>query len=257
MHSNATNFSKTAHHGLETPTSSAPPSPGPQSLKMALQQHLGTRPRSESGSSTPPAERAAKSRRYLLDADDSEIRAILQLRLEQEEGNRVKLRDLVFTRGFTTFDRQNPLSSESVFQGFFVLFWLGIGLLLVRVAAQNWRLHGSVLGNAEILKIMFERDILVLGITDAVLVGSTSFGLVLQNMVFKDWVRWRKSGWIIQNIWQTAYLGSIIAWTWYRDWPWTHSIFIVLHALAYIMKQHSYAFTNGYCKSILVRSNQN
>ena len=77
-------------HGLDTPISSAPPSPSPSSLKLVLQD-ISNRPRSESGSSTPPLERAAKSRRYLYNADDSEIRALLQARLEKEEGTRVRL----------------------------------------------------------------------------------------------------------------------------------------------------------------------
>jgi sterol O-acyltransferase len=124
--------------------------------------------------------------------------------------------------------------------------WLAIALLLLRVAAQNWKVHGSVLGNAEILHIMFEKDIVVLGITDAVMVGSTIFSLGLQKLIQYDYLNWRRSGWIIQNLWQTCFLAAILAWTLYRDWPWTHTIFIVLHTLVFVMKQHSYAFYNGY-----------
>jgi sterol O-acyltransferase len=224
----------------------------------SLREALNSVNRNRSGSSTPPGELSAKTRRYMLTADDDEIRAILQTRLDRElafqNGNPtkqpVRLRDLVFTKRFSTFDRQNPLNAESPFFGFFTLFWLAIALMLVKIAAQNWRLYGSVLGNAEILHIMFDRDILVLGITDGVMVGSTIFGLGLQKLVSQGFLTWRRSGWAIQTVWQMFFLLAVLAWTWYRDWPWTHTIFIVLHTLVFVMKQHSYAFYNGYCEWI-------
>lgn len=38
-----------------------------------------------------------------------------------------------------------------------------------------------------------------------------------------------------------------------RDWPWTHTVFFVLHGIVMLMKQHSYAFYNGYLSSIYER----
>ena len=140
------------------------------------------------------------------------------------------------------------MNSESPFLGFFTLFWLCIGMLLVRVAAQNYRRYGGVLGRAELLHMMFERDILVLGLTDGVMCAATAFSLVLQKLIWKDYISWSRSGWIVQNVWQTFYLFAVIGWTWYRNWPWTHTVFVVLHGLVFVMKQHSYAFYNGYCK---------
>jgi sterol O-acyltransferase len=223
------------------------------SLRTAL--NSAGRSSSGSGTSTPASELGAKTRRYLLTADDDEIRSILQARLDREAAlqgglKAVRLRDLVFTKRFSTFDRQNPLSAESPFHGFFTLFWLAIALMLIKVAAQNWKVYGSVLGKAEILHIMFDRDIVVLGITDAIMVASTIFGLGLQKVVSWGYLSWRRSGWIIQNVWQMFFLSAILGWIWYRDWPWTHTIFMVLHALVFLMKQHSYAFYNGYCKCI-------
>lgn len=195
-----------------------------------------------------------KKGRYILTADDPELRAILRSSIEREtsEGksgkHRTRFRDLVFTRQFTTFDRQNPLSAESPFHGFFTLFWLAIGLLLVRIAGQNWRTYGNIFGNAELLHIMFDRDLIVLGITDGVMTVAMAFGWALQKIIVKGYLNWNTSGWIIQNLWQTFYLGACIGWTYYRNWPWTHTVFIVLHSLVFVMKQHSYAFYNGYCK---------
>lgn len=35
-----------------------------------------------------------------------------------------------------------------------------------------------------------------------------------------------------------------------RDWPWTHTVYFVLHGLVMVMKQHSYAFTNGHLSAV-------
>lgn len=193
-------------------------------------------------------EKTDRKGRYVLTAEEPEIRDILKHKIEQEldPKKRKSFRDLVFTRQFTTFDRQNPLSSESPFHGFFTLFWLCMVMLLVRVAAHNWRDYGSILGRAEILHLMTDRDLLVLGITDGVMCLGTMFGLGLQKLIAKEYLSWSGSGWIIQNLWQSFYLGAVVWWTYYRDWPWTHTVFIVLHSLVFLMKQHSYAFYNGY-----------
>jgi sterol O-acyltransferase len=202
-------------------------------------------------------EETAKKGRYILTADDPQIREILQASIEREaeEMNGRKptkrFRDLVFTKRFTTFDRQNPAGAGSPFHGFFTLFWLAMALLLIRIAAQNWRNYGSVFGGAELLQMMFDREVLAMGLLDGVMTLTTAFSLILQKLIANGYLTWGGSGWIIQNIWQTFYLGASIGFTFYRHWPWTHTIFIVLHAFVYLMKQHSYAFYNGYCRSFL------
>nr|OQO17664.1 hypothetical protein B0A51_15601 [Rachicladosporium sp. CCFEE 5018] len=204
-------------------------------------------------------EKTDRKGRYVLTADDPEIREILRKGLEREEREaagkrpRTRIRDLVFTRQFTTFDRQNPTSAESPFFGFFTLFWLAMVLIFVQTALNNWSAYGSILGDNQIAKLMFSRELLTLGITDGVICAATSEAYFLQLAISKGWINWAKSGWIIQNLWQTAYLGTILWWTWFRDWPWTHSVFIVLHALVFVMKQHSYAFYNGYLSGVYRR----
>ena len=204
-------------------------------------------------------EKTNKKGRYVLTADDPEMREILRKGLEREEASQDPskrartIRDYVFTRQFTTFDRQNPLSSESPFHGFFTLFWLAMVLLFVRISAYNWKQYGNPLGNQAIMKMMFGRDVFVLGITDAVMCLSTGFGFFLQKAIAKGYLSWSRSGWIIQNLWQTFFLFAVVSWTLYREWPWTHTVFIVIHCLVFVMKQHSYAFYNGYLSSILRR----
>ncbi|KAL1311520.1 hypothetical protein AAFC00_001642 [Neodothiora populina] len=204
-------------------------------------------------------EKTSKKGRYILTADDPDLREILRKGLEREEASQDPskrsrtIRDYVFTRQFTTFDRQNPLSSESPFHGFFTLFWLAMVLVFLRVSAYNWKQYGNPLGDQAIMKLMFSHDVMVLGLTDGAMCLSTAFCLLLQRAVLKGYLSWTRSGWIIQNIWQTFYLGAAISWTMYREWPWTHTVFIVLHCLVFLMKQHSFAFYNGYLSSVYKR----
>lgn len=206
-------------------------------------------------------EKTDKKGRYVLTADDPEIQEILRKGMEREKASMDPskrprtIRDYVFTRQWTTFDRKNPLTSESPFHGFFTLFWLAMVLMFVRVCLNNWREYGSVLGRNEVMKLMFSRDVLVLGLTDGAMCLATSFGFFLHKVIVKGYFTWNKSGWIIQNIWQTSFLAAVVGWNVYRDWPWTHTIFIVLHAVVFLMKQHSYSFYNGYLSGVYRRRN--
>jgi hypothetical protein len=113
---------------------------------------------------------------------------------------RSKFSDLVFTRQFTTFDRQNVDSADSPFHGFFTLFWLGTAIYMIKLAAENWRQHGNILGSNEIMGLMFHRDVMVLGLSDGVMCGVTGFGLILQKLIFKGFLSWDRQGWIIQSV---------------------------------------------------------
>lgn len=142
--------------------------------------------------------------KYILKADDPELREILRKGLQREaeakssKRMRTRFRDLVFTRQFTAFDRQNTVRSP--FRGFFTLFWLATFLMLVKIAASNWKSYGSVFGRNEILTMMFHRDVLVLGLTDGIMCASTVFCLLLQKAILADYLSWNKHGWLIQNV---------------------------------------------------------
>lgn len=113
---------------------------------------------------------------------------------------RSKFSDLVFTRRFTAFDRNNTDSADSPFHGFFTLFWLGTAIFMMKVGAENWRQHGNILGTNEILGLMFHRDVMVLGLSDGVMCGATGFGLLLQKVIRHGFISWNKTGWIIQSV---------------------------------------------------------
>lgn len=141
--------------------------------------------------------------RYIFKTDDPELRDVLRKglqRVAETKGvkKRTQFSDLVFTRQFTAFDRQN--TERSPFRGFYTLFWLGTFLMLVKIAARNWQVYGSVFGRNEILTMMFHRDVLVLGLTDVFLCVSTVFCLLLQKTILAGYLSWNKQGWIIQNV---------------------------------------------------------
>jgi sterol O-acyltransferase len=202
-------------------------------------------------------ERTDKKGRYLLTVDDPETKALLRREIDRANGkkvrSRMRIRELVFTRQFTTFDRQNPTNEKSPFFGFFTLFWICMGFMVVKSAMKNYRAFGNILGRNELAQLMFQRDVAVMGLTDGAMFLGTFEGWLMQNLVQKRWINWASTGWIIQNIWQTAYLGAFVGWTYYRDWPWSHSIFITLHCLVFLMKMHSYSFYNGYLSSVTLR----
>jgi sterol O-acyltransferase len=142
--------------------------------------------------------------KYLLSADDPDILEILrrgaQRELEGGKKRRSRFSDLVFTRQFTAFDRQNPLAYDSPFHGFFTLFWMGTFLMLLKVAASNWKQYGSIFGRNEIVEMMISRDVVLLGLTDGIMCASTGFCLLLQLVIYRGWLSWSGSGWIIQNV---------------------------------------------------------
>ncbi|KAI7777174.1 hypothetical protein LA080_003906 [Diaporthe eres] len=192
---------------------------------------------------------------YTIASDDKELREILRRgvqRAKEPESNgkrKGRFSDYVFTRKFSTFDRQNAAAANSPFHGFFTLFWIAVAFLLLKIGAENWKSTGSPLGTNDIMKSMFKRDVVVLLISDGVMCGLTGVSWILQVLIKNDYLDWNSSGWIIQNIWQTIFIGSTIGWTQLRQWPWSHTVFFVLHSLVMLMKQHSYAFYNGYLSS--------
>lgn len=181
---------------------------------------LQEQPASEPSTTSEEADEPLESRRslpvklqetdqagqYLLTADDAELlKEVLRHNVHLEssgvpERRRFRFRDLEFTRQLSTFDRQNPSFSSSEFHGFFTLFWLSVSLLLVKVAANNWRMYGTVWGKNEIVRLMLHKDVLVLGLTDFVLCWSTVFCLGLQRVILRGYLRWSNMGWVIQNV---------------------------------------------------------
>ncbi len=49
------------------------------------------------------------------------------------------------------------------------------------------------------------------------------------------------------------FLAGVVGLTRWRAWPWTHTVFFVMHGLVMLMKQHSYAFYNGHLSTVFKR----
>ncbi|KAL8349892.1 hypothetical protein RB598_005302 [Gaeumannomyces tritici] len=151
-----------------------------------------------------------------------------------------------FTRTYSTFDRNNEATANSPFHGFFTLFWMAVFLAMVKMAVENWKAYGSPLGRNEIMSSMFRRDVAVLLAADAMMCALTGVCWLLQRAVLAGHLSWDRSGWIIQNVWQMLFIAGVVGLTLVRDWPWSHTVFFVMHGIVMLMKQHSYAFYNGH-----------
>ncbi|KAG5979650.1 hypothetical protein E4U55_004919 [Claviceps digitariae] len=172
---------------------------------------------------------------------------------DQAEKQRRKFRDYLFTHQFSAFDPHNSAAANNPFHGFYTLFWLAVALFMLKISVNNWMMYGTPLGSNEIMKIMFRRDVLVLFISDVIMCALTAVSWAIQRLVYHRVLDWDRSGWIVQNIWQTLFIAGVIFWTHVRDWPWTHTVFFVLHGLVMLMKQHSYAFYNGYLSTVYTK----
>lgn len=207
---------------------------------------------------------------YTVAADDKELRDILKRSMQRvremcnavrasivliatqakESGTSSKrkgrFRDYVFTKRFSTFDMRNEIAATSPFHGFFTLFWIAVSIFMLKLGAENWKKTGNPLGTNDIMKNMFKRDFVVILISDGIMCGATGVSWILQLLIRKGYMDWDGAGWIVQNVWQTTFIGANIGWTQLRAWPWSHTVFFVLHTLIMLMKQHSYSFYNGY-----------
>ncbi|KAH7410260.1 MBOAT, membrane-bound O-acyltransferase family-domain-containing protein [Phaeosphaeria sp. MPI-PUGE-AT-0046c] len=205
-------------------------------------------------------EDTGKESKYTVTTDDPDFREVMRSAMQREAEKRSggksksRPRELLFTRQYTAFDRKNP-KSQSPFHGFFTLFWISMALLLMKIAAWNYKTQGSVFGRAEILHLMVDRDLFVMLTTDVSMCAATSFGFFLHKAITRDYLTWNGWGWIIQSLWQTFFTVTVIWVTFWREWPWTHTVFIVLHVFVLLMKQHAYAFYNGYLSRVYRRRN--
>ncbi|KXT17859.1 hypothetical protein AC579_5884 [Pseudocercospora musae] len=147
----------------------------------------------------------------------------------------------------------DPRSSYGNFRGFFVLFWIGLAIMVFTSMLRSLKETGTVF----IFKQwpLFTKDIVDLAISDLCMCVTTALSLVF-NLVFvksKGILRWNRAGMIIQSIFQAAWLYFWVSWPFLRDWTWTAQVFFTLHTLVLVMKMHSYAFYNGHLSVTLQR----
>ncbi|KAJ3538754.1 hypothetical protein NM208_g5767 [Fusarium decemcellulare] len=100
------------------------------------------------------------------------------------------------------------------------------------------------------MRTMFHRDVIVLLLSDGIMCALTVVSWLIQRLVFANYLDWDGAGWVVQNLWQTTFIAGVVGLTLWRDWPWTHTVFFVLHGIVMLMKQHSYAFYNGHLSTV-------
>ena len=92
--------------------------------------------------------------------------------VQARKDRKVKIKKVIqFVPRISHFDRDHPDSKGDTFRGFYVLFWMLMGLALIRT------FYHSYLNTGEVVGLRFAKlitgDAIVLALSDAVLVGST------------------------------------------------------------------------------------
>ncbi|KAK5692833.1 Sterol O-acyltransferase 2 (Sterol-ester synthase 2) [Elasticomyces elasticus] len=162
-------------------------------------------------------------------------------------------------RMFPTIDYQSrvsyfdPRSTYTDFRGFFILFWVGLAIMVITAMLRNLNDTGSLLSFKQ--WPLFTQNIWELAAIDVVMCASTALSLPL-HLLYKSsrgWLRWERLGVVVQSIFQAGWLAFWISWPFMRDYSWTAQVFLTIHTLAFFMKMHSYAFYNGHLSTTLNR----
>lgn len=135
-------------------------------------------------------------------------------------------------------------NKSSPFFGFFTLFWMIVALLSIQSFCHSYAQTKTLFG-FNIIKLL-QQDLIKVGVIDLLMYFSTYFGLFLQLAVKNNHISWARSGWILQNIYQFFFLFFFLIIPRYFEFPWIARVFLLLHSLVLLMKQHSFAFFNGY-----------
>ena len=147
----------------------------------------------------------------------------------------------------------DPASDYHDFRGFFVLFWIGLAIMVLTSMLRQVKETGYPFQITQ--WDLFKEKLWEVGLVDGAMVGSTAVALPLQKLFLKGPLRWSKLGMAIQSLYQVFWLSFWCTYPFIRDWSWTAQVFFTLHLLAIFMKMHSYAFYNGHLSETLRRLN--
>ena len=140
----------------------------------------------------------------------------------------------------------DPKSTYTDFKGFYVLFWVGLAIMVITTALRNIKETGLPLRLRP--WHMFTVNLLPLWISELLMVCSTAAVLPLQRTfrASRGALRWRQLGMPLHVTFQTAWAVLWVNWPFLLQWTWTAQVFFTLHMLVILMKMHSYAFYNGH-----------
>ncbi|KAF3008484.1 hypothetical protein E8E13_004972 [Curvularia kusanoi] len=215
----------------------------PQLSDESMRRHLETASGVSSGTSTPipadapPSVQAASSARR-------------QIRAQQK---RRMFPTIEYVDRVSHFD---PASDYHDFRGFFVLFWIGLAIMVITSMLRQVKETGYPFQITQ--WDLFKEKLWEVGLVDGAMVGSTALALPLQKLFLhgKGPLRWGQLGMAIQSVYQVFWLSFWCTYPFIRDWSWTAQVFFTLHLLAIFMKMHSYAFYNGHLSETLRRLNE-
>ena len=145
----------------------------------------------------------------------------------------------------------DPDSDYRDFQGFFVLFWIGLAIMAITTMLRNVKDTGHPFRH-EIWQL-FTIKTWELAVADFLMVATSAANLPLQQAYSKNLVRWKTTGMVIQTLYQTFWFSIWVAVPFHFNWTWTAQVFLVLHTLTLLMKMHSYSFYNGHLSECLRR----
>ncbi|KAI4137229.1 MAG: hypothetical protein L6R39_007400, partial [Caloplaca ligustica] len=140
----------------------------------------------------------------------------------------------------------DPKSDYRDFRGFFVLFWIGLAIMVITTMLRNIKDTGFPF-RVGVWALLTER-VWQLALTDGAMVASTALSMPLQKVFrnSKGWLQWQKGGMIVQSVYQALWLALWVNWPFMLGWTWTAQVFFTLHTITFLMKMHSYAFYNGH-----------
>ena len=99
----------------------------------------------------------------------------------------------------------DPKSEYADFRGFFVLFWVGLAIMVVTTMLRNIKDTGYPL-RVKVWSLL-TANVRQLAFADLAMVASTSLSLPLHHLYrnSKGWLRWEKGGMAVQSVYQVAW----------------------------------------------------
>ncbi|KAF9932304.1 hypothetical protein BGZ67_004828 [Mortierella alpina] len=162
-----------------------------------------------------------------------------------------KVRRPTFEARSSRLDPEELSRSQDPFRGFHTLFWIVMGAYGLITFDEEWTRVGKAFGGTFFSS--FSQDAIMLAVSDIGLVLSTGLAFLLIKVIAKGWMRYKVTGMVVQHCVQVLFLLLATAWTIWRDWPWLQSGFFTLHAIAMLMKIHSYIAYNGELSEKLIQ----
>ena len=147
----------------------------------------------------------------------------------------------------------DPKSEHRDFKGFFVLFWIGLAIMVITTGLRNIKDTGLPLRVRPWQ--LFTVKAWQLGLSDGAMVASSGLVLPLQQIFrrSKGLLKWDRLGMVIHSHYEALWFALWINWPFIFRWTWTAQVFLTLHTIVILMKMHSYAFYNGHLSATEAR----